>query len=198
MEASGVRFAVNDARRFETLRSLYAEVKRDKDGGRSRDPAEWVRLVPDEIKGRFSWPTDEERRRWLAVRDSTITAIPDVSRQLGAEWDFYRVFEAMGGRARRAGLRADRAGRRRVARRPARLPVWRGRPANRTGRGVRVRRAGRQRVRQVPAPSGVDGLSEARRTGLRDADPEPHVQGRTACGSRAGVRVVPPEAPGQR
>jgi hypothetical protein len=95
MEAFGVRFAVNDPQRFETLCSLYAEVRRDKDAGQFHDPAEWVRLVPDEIKGRFSWPTDEERLRWLAVRDSTIIAIPDPSRQLGAEWDFYRVFEAM-------------------------------------------------------------------------------------------------------
>jgi hypothetical protein len=95
MEAFGVRFEVNDPQRFEALRSLFAEVKRDKDAGQFRDPAEWVRLVPDEIKGRFSWPTDEERQRWLAVRDSTVIAIPDPSQQLGAEWDFYRLFEAM-------------------------------------------------------------------------------------------------------
>lgn len=95
MEAFGVRFAVNDADRFEVLRSLYAEVRRDKDAGQFRDPAEWVRLVPDEIKGRFSWPTDEERQRWLAIRDSTVIAIPEPSEQLGAEWDFFRVFEAM-------------------------------------------------------------------------------------------------------
>jgi len=95
MEAFGVRFAVDDLQRFETLRSLYAEVKRDKDAGQFRDPAEWVRLVPDEIKGQFSWPTDEERERWLAVRDSTVIAIPEPSEQLGTAWDFYRVFEAM-------------------------------------------------------------------------------------------------------
>src|SRR5262245_32603393 len=95
MEAFGVRFAVNDPQRFEALRSLYSEVKRDKDAGQFRDPDEWVRLVPDEIKDRFSWPTDEERQRWLAVRDSTIIAIPEPSEQLGAEWDFYRVFEAI-------------------------------------------------------------------------------------------------------
>lgn len=84
------------ANRWELHSALYAEVRRDKDAGQSRDPAEWVRLVPDEIKGRFSWPTDEERQRWLAVRDSTVISIPEPSDQLGAEWDFYRVFEAMG------------------------------------------------------------------------------------------------------
>jgi hypothetical protein len=95
MEAFGVRFTVHDSQRFETLRSLYAEARRDKDAGRFRNPAEWVRLVPDEIKGRFSWPTDEERQQWLAVRNSTIIAIPEPSEQLGAKWDFYRVFEAI-------------------------------------------------------------------------------------------------------
>lgn len=95
MDAFGVRFAGNKPQHFEALRSLYAEVKRDKDSGEFRDPAEWVRLVPDEFKGQFSWPTPEEREHWLAVRDSTAIAIPSPSRQLGTEWDFYRVFEAI-------------------------------------------------------------------------------------------------------
>jgi hypothetical protein len=95
MDAFGVRFAVNNPQRFETLRSLYAEIKRDKDARQFRDPAEWVRLVPDEIKGKFSWPTPEEREHWLAVRESTPIAIPAPSQQLGAGWDFYRVFEAI-------------------------------------------------------------------------------------------------------
>jgi hypothetical protein len=95
MEAFGVRFAVNDLQRFEALRALYAEVKRDKDADQFRDPSEWVRLVPDEVKGHFSWPTAEERAHWLGIRGSVVIAIPDPSQQLGAEWDFYRVFEAI-------------------------------------------------------------------------------------------------------
>jgi hypothetical protein len=95
MKAFGVRFRVNDPERFQTLRSLYAEIKKDKDGGEFRDPAEWVKLVPDEIKGQFSWPTPEEREHWQAVRNSTPIAIPAPSRQLGSLWDFYRVFEAI-------------------------------------------------------------------------------------------------------
>jgi hypothetical protein len=95
MDAFGVRFAVNNPRRFQTLRSLYAEIKRDKETQQFRDPGNWVKLVPDEIKGKFSWPTSEERERWLAVRDSTLIAIPSPSQQLGAAWDFYRVFEAI-------------------------------------------------------------------------------------------------------
>jgi hypothetical protein len=95
MEAFGVRFSVNDLTRFEALRSLYAEVKRDQDSGRFRDPGEWVRLVPDEVKTRFSWPTAEEREHWLGIRNSVVVVVADPSRQLGAEWDFYRMFEAI-------------------------------------------------------------------------------------------------------
>jgi hypothetical protein len=95
LNAFGVRFAVKDLQRFETLRSLYAEVKRDKDTGVFRDPASWPQLVPDEVKGAFLWPTSEERERWVATRGSTIIAVADPSDQLGAQWDFYRVFEAI-------------------------------------------------------------------------------------------------------
>lgn len=95
MDAFGIRFSVNDATRFASLRTLFAEIKRDKDANQFRDPSEWVRLVPDEIKGRFSWPTPEDRERWLAVRDSTPILVPDPSQQIGDQWDFFRVFEAI-------------------------------------------------------------------------------------------------------
>jgi hypothetical protein len=62
MDAFGVRFLVNDSQRFKALQSLYVEIKRDKDAGQFRDPEGWVRLVPDDIKGRFLWPTPAGRR----------------------------------------------------------------------------------------------------------------------------------------
>jgi len=95
MNAFGIRFSVINHQRFETLRHLYAEIKRDKDAGHFRDPSEWTHLVPDEIKDRFSWPTQKERAHWLAIRPSTPIAIPPPSQQLGTVWDFYRVFEAI-------------------------------------------------------------------------------------------------------
>jgi hypothetical protein len=95
MEAFGVRFTVHDLQRFKTLQALYAEVKRDKDTEKFRDPESWVRLVPDEIKYRFSWPTPEQRKHWLGIRNSVVIAIPEPSEQLAAMWDFYRVFEAI-------------------------------------------------------------------------------------------------------
>jgi len=54
MRAFGIRFEVNDFSRFETLRALYVEIKRDKQAGMFRDPAQWVTLVLDDIKGQFS------------------------------------------------------------------------------------------------------------------------------------------------
>lgn len=70
-------------------------MKKDKDGGAFRDPQEWAGLVPDEAKAHFSWPTPQEREEWLRRRYSTPVFVPDPSEQIGAEWDFFRVFEAV-------------------------------------------------------------------------------------------------------
>ncbi len=83
MEAFGVRFGVNERGRLNALRSVFHEIKRDKDNGRFRDPGEWVLLVLDEVKSRFVWPTPEEREHWLAVRASTLVAISEPAEQLG-------------------------------------------------------------------------------------------------------------------
>lgn len=95
MEAFGVRFSVNDQQRYQILRSIYAEVKRDKDAGNFRAPELWVQMVPDDIKSNFSWPTLEQRKHWLTIRNSVVTAIPNPSYQLSTLWDFYRVFESI-------------------------------------------------------------------------------------------------------
>jgi hypothetical protein len=94
MDAFGVQFLINDERRFGELSALYAEIRRDKDARRFRDPVEWAALVPDAVKAGFDWPTPEERARWLGVRNSTPIAVPDPNQQLGERWDFYRVFES--------------------------------------------------------------------------------------------------------
>jgi hypothetical protein len=51
--------------------------------------------VPDEVKARFSWPTSEERLRWLAARPTATIAVANPSQQIGATGDFYRVFESI-------------------------------------------------------------------------------------------------------
>lgn len=94
MEAFGVQFRINDSQRFSELCSVYAQIKHDKDIGTFRNPAGWVVLMPDAIKANFEWPTAEERNRWVSVRSSTVIVVSDPNQQLGARWDFYRVFES--------------------------------------------------------------------------------------------------------
>jgi hypothetical protein len=94
MAAFGVRFAVSSRERFHALRALFLEVKKDKDAEEFRDPAAWVGLVPDEIKGNFEWPSDAERQEWLTVRAVTPIAIGLPADQLGGGWNFYSVFES--------------------------------------------------------------------------------------------------------
>lgn len=95
MEQFGVRFSINNPGRFDALRSLYTEIKRDKDAGRFRDPAEWPALVPDDIKDKFYWPTSEQLQHWVSIRNSVVTVVGDPSDQLSSKWNFNRVFETI-------------------------------------------------------------------------------------------------------
>lgn len=95
MNDLGVRFLVNDIQQFELLRSLLLEIKKDKDAQAFREPTEWTQFVPDVIKANFYWPTEEERTKWLTIRDSVPIAISAPVEQLGAQWDFYRIFESI-------------------------------------------------------------------------------------------------------
>jgi hypothetical protein len=95
MEAFGVRFSTNNTRRFEQIRSLFLEVKRDKDVGVFRDPSEWANHVPDAVKGSFDWPTEEELEHWLSIRHTTVVMISNPSEQLGDKWNFFAVFGAI-------------------------------------------------------------------------------------------------------
>jgi hypothetical protein len=95
MEAFGIRFAVADPQRFELLRVLYGEIKKDKDVGVFRNVKDWESLAPEEIKPRFIWITDRQRDEWAAVRNSRVTVVPEPADQLGGVWVFDRVFEAI-------------------------------------------------------------------------------------------------------
>jgi hypothetical protein len=95
MEHFGVRFAVVNRQRFEVLRALFGEVKNDKTAGTFRSADAWSALVPDDVKPRFVWLSDQERADWAAVRDSTVVVIPEPADQLGGVWIFDRVFEAI-------------------------------------------------------------------------------------------------------
>jgi hypothetical protein len=90
----GIRFKVGDKDRFESLRRLFYKVKVDKEND-SLDPQDWPDLVPAEVKPNFEWPTEEERQKWLSVRDTTIVVYGEAGDHLSAKWDFYRVFESL-------------------------------------------------------------------------------------------------------
>jgi len=95
MKAFGVQFRIHDNQRFGELVTLFREIGNDKDCGLFRDARRWLSLVPDAIKTQFEWPTATERARWLMARGSTPIRIADPHQQLGARWDFYRVFESI-------------------------------------------------------------------------------------------------------
>ena len=95
MNDFGVRFAFEDAARFEALRALFAELKKDKDIQDFREPGEWKAFVPPEVQAKFDWPSDEERAEWLRVRYSTPVLIPPAEEEIGSRWNFYAVFEAV-------------------------------------------------------------------------------------------------------
>src|SRR5215510_2312948 len=91
MQAFGIRFAVNNPERLASLRKVIDELKKDKSSGSFRDPEDWKAFVPDEVKARFHWPNEEERKVYLNA--PIIIAHPES--QLEARWDFYRVFESV-------------------------------------------------------------------------------------------------------
>lgn len=95
MEDFGIQFCVRDPSRFTSLCALFHEIKKDKDANEFRDANEWQHLVPDDVKPNFEWPSNEDWKDWLERRPHTPIVIPRPSEQLGARWDFYRVFESI-------------------------------------------------------------------------------------------------------
>src|SRR5262249_33311042 len=55
----------------------------------------WVRLVPQDARERFTWPTPQEREDWLRRKGSAVILVGQPKDQLGVKWDFYRVFESI-------------------------------------------------------------------------------------------------------
>lgn len=93
MEAFGIRFKVLDQKRFASLAMLFNELKKCKSAGISLEPETLKTLVPEDIKSHFSGPDEEARLTRLS--DKPVVIISEPSGQLGATWDFYRVFESV-------------------------------------------------------------------------------------------------------
>jgi len=93
MEAFGIRFAVSDQHRFASLATLFDHVRNDKAAGISGAPETWKALVPEDVKCHFASP--DEDARMVRLADKPVIIIGEPSDQLGATWDFYRVFESI-------------------------------------------------------------------------------------------------------
>lgn len=93
MEAFGIRFAVTDKANFVSLAALFDRLRADKTAGIAGTPELWKTLFPNDVKTHFGPPDDAARR--MRITDLPPVIIGDPSDQLGATWDFYRVFEAI-------------------------------------------------------------------------------------------------------
>lgn len=94
MKDFGVRFRVDDEKRFQELRNLFNAIKSDKDAESFRSDEDWLSFIPDSVKANFYWPTAVDREKWLKARDFTPIAISPPSHQIGATWNFFRVIES--------------------------------------------------------------------------------------------------------
>jgi hypothetical protein len=93
MEAFGICFSVGDHDRFARLATLFEHLKSGKAAGIAGHPEGWKTLVPDDVKSNFGAPDEEARMMRIANRPPIIIGEP--SDQIGATWDFYRVFESI-------------------------------------------------------------------------------------------------------
>jgi hypothetical protein len=93
MEEFGIRFSVTNQTQFASLVVLFDRLKLDKVAGVEGTPEAWSALVPEDVRRHFGVPNDEARQRRIADRPPIIIREP--SEQLGATWDFYRVFESI-------------------------------------------------------------------------------------------------------
>lgn len=93
MEHFGIKFSVTDQPRFAGLVALFDQLKSDKAAGVEGTPAVWKALVPADVIAHFGVPDDDARQERIADRPPIIISEP--SEQLGAAWDFYRVFESI-------------------------------------------------------------------------------------------------------
>jgi hypothetical protein len=93
----GVRFRVDDERRFAALQRVFHEIRTDKERGEDgfRPVSEWQTLVPEEVQRHFGWLTDEEFDRWQVERQDRPVAIYRPLSYLGASWDFAAIIGAV-------------------------------------------------------------------------------------------------------
>ena len=89
-----IEFDVNNSKRFERLKTVFLELKKDKDADAFRPDEEWPKLFDDEALDSFYWPTPEKRAQWLTdVRHRPIRITPTEETK-GQRWDFFSMIDA--------------------------------------------------------------------------------------------------------
>jgi len=89
-----VEFTVNNRERFERLRNVFLELKKEKDADQFRPEIEWPQFFDDQALDHFYWPTPEERSRWLKETQHRPILITPTEMTSGLRWDFFSMIDA--------------------------------------------------------------------------------------------------------
>jgi hypothetical protein len=89
-----IEFTVNNPERFERLRRVFLELKKDKDADHFRAEEEWPRYFDNEALDHFHWPTPEERSRWKVESQHRPILIMPTEMTSGLQWDFFSMIDA--------------------------------------------------------------------------------------------------------
>lgn len=88
-----IDFAVDNAARFAALRTVFYELKRDKDTDAFRDDSDWLAYFDAEALSHFWWPSDQERHDyWQRYEATPINERGALSVEHG--WDFFSMIGA--------------------------------------------------------------------------------------------------------
>lgn len=89
-----IEFEVSDPERFERLKAVFLELKKDKDADDFRPDEEWPKLFDEESLDFFYWPTSAERAQWLNDMSYRPILITPTEETQGQQWDFFSMIDA--------------------------------------------------------------------------------------------------------
>ena len=89
-----IEFEVNDPQRFNLLRAVFSELKKDKDADDFRPDEAWPQLFDDKALAQFSWHSPEDlQRRMYDLRHRPTLETPTES-TVGQQWDFVSMVDS--------------------------------------------------------------------------------------------------------
>jgi hypothetical protein len=90
-----VEFSVPDGSALDRLRSVAAELKRQKEGDAIRDEAHWLPYFNEDDRAEFWWPTEAESERWNSFWFSTPLPQRHNPEMPTPPWDFGSMIDAI-------------------------------------------------------------------------------------------------------